>query len=163
MEVSCHSRLCHVHMRVNENGEYLAVGPICHNIYKFVDLIGYFHLWGVKLPANPSFSTTLVIYPKRNDFKGQNMFFFVRINIKKFRIHPCKIFGIYFFLAKLKCVVFWSGVRLGLSKPTCQRVNSLSEACHVSSSCWLSFGCSVNIRLVLFLVAFGLQLMLFWL
>ncbi|KAH1138610.1 hypothetical protein GYH30_028211 [Glycine max] len=39
--------------------------------------------------------------------------FFVPINIEKFKIRPCIIFGMFFILVKSKCVVFWPGVRLG--------------------------------------------------
>lgn len=43
--------------------------------------------------------------------------FFVLINIEKFEIRHCKNFGMFFVITKFKCVIFWSRVRLGLSKP----------------------------------------------
>lgn len=38
--------------------------------------------------------------------------FFVFINIKKYGIYPCKLFGVCFILIKLKCDVFWLRARL---------------------------------------------------
>lgn len=40
--------------------------------------------------------------------------FFVFINIKKYEIYPCKLFGVCFILIKLKCDVF--GLELDLNK-----------------------------------------------